>query len=224
MASINVLFNVLDEQCERSLKCISEVCSAEYNTEEKKDLRDFVIKQAFVSVFTEWEHFLENSTIQYSLGETSVHGVCPERYVFPIDEDHADRLIRGTSSYPDWSKMDVVRELEKALFKNGEPYSFALGGISSKYKDMQKVRNHIVHNSMKSSKEFDTLVRNALSASKVGISPTEFLISKKKSAPRFYEQYINYIRIAAKQIAEYQPQATVDNEANIEEAVAVGVM
>ena len=79
---------------------------------------------------------------------------------------------------------------------------------------MQKIRNHIVHKSLKSGQCFDSLVRTSLSASRVGISPTEFLISKKnRNTQRFYKQYIGYIRIAAQQIAEYAPEGnTQDND------------
>lgn len=212
MATISDLYNDLVSQCNKSEKCINEVCTSEYSTEEKKDLQDLVIRQAFLCVFTEWEHFLENTTIEYILGEPSKNGGYPTRYVFPRDFYHADKIIRGTGAYPDWSKMDVVKELEESLFKNGDPYLSALNGISSKYKDMQKVRNHIVHNSVKSGSNFDSLVRTALSAGRVGISPTEFLISKKnRNTPRFFEQYIGYIRIAAQQIAEFVPLIDTDD-------------
>ena len=53
--------------------------------------------------------------------------------------------------------------------------------------------------------EFDTLVRNALSVASVGLSPTEFLLSKKKrDDPVFYKFYITHIQNAAKLISEYE--------------------
>ena len=196
----------LETQCDSSITCIDLVNKSEYiATQEKKNIRDMVVKQAFVSVFTEWEHFLENSTIAYSLGEKSNKGFRPICYILPKDADHANQLIKGTATYPDWSKMDYVIKLEEALFEGGTPYKEALGGFSSKYKDMQRVRNHIVHNSYKSTQEFNTLVRNALRASAVGISPTDFLLSKKNNNPFFYNLYITHIRNAAKLIAEYEP-------------------
>lgn len=208
--TIPEIYESLDKQCNLSLASINYVNNSEYlASEELKNVRDMVVKQAFIGVFTEWEHFLENSTIAYALGECSLKGHAVERYIFPKDEEHASQLIKGTASYPDWSKMDIVIKLEESIFVEGAPYKEALQGFSSKYKDIKKVRNYIVHNSIKSSEEFDSLVRTALRASSVGISPTEFLLSKKNNSPLFYEVYITHIRNAAKKIAEYELSSSV---------------
>ena len=203
--TIHDIFSRLEKQCADSLDSIAFVNKSEYlSTEELKRIQDLVVRQAFVSVFTEWEHFLEDATIAYSLGEPSIKGGLPKRYILPTDKDHADRLIKGTASYPDWSKMDVVKRLEKALFENGEPFIRALNGFASKYTDMKKVRNVIVHNSINSREEFNTLVRNALNVASVGLTPTEFLLSKKNSDHAFYRLYITHILNAARMISEYE--------------------
>ena len=203
--TIHDIFSRLEKQCSDSLDSIAFVNKTEYlTTDELKRIQDLVVRQAFVSVFTEWEHFLEDATISYSLGQPSKKGGLPKRYIFPIDEDHADSLIKGTASYPDWSKMDVVKRLEKALFENGEPFVRALNGFSSKYTDMKKVRNVIVHNSINSREDFNTLVRTALNAASVGLTPTEFLLSRKNSDPAFYRLYITHILNAARMISEYE--------------------
>lgn len=207
--TISEILISMEKQCDLSISSIVSVNKPQYlETDETKNIRDMVVKQSFVSVFTEWEHFLENSTIAYALGETSVKGHSLTRYILPRDEEHANQLIKGTSAYPDWSKMEVVIKLTESFFEDGKPYKEALQGFSSKYKEMKKVRNLIVHNSLKSMDEFNSLVRMALRASSVGISPTEFLLSKKNNNPFFYEIYITHLRNAAKIIAEYEPAIT----------------
>lgn len=210
--TIQDIFQSLDNQCTASLSIIGSVNNAHYlSTDELKTIRDLVVKQAFVSVFTEWEHFLENATIAYALGEQSIAGGTPTKYVSPLDQDHANQLIKGASAYPDWSKMEVVLNLERAFFEDGEPFTSAIQGFKSKYNEMKKVRNVIVHNSLKSRDEFDTLVRNALRAAAVGITPVDFLLSKKGNAPFFYDLYITHIRNAASIIANYtQPSPPTD--------------
>lgn len=210
--TIENIFRRLDAQCTDSLNIIGVVNNAHYlSSIEQKTIRDLVVKQAFVSVFTEWEHFLENATIAYSLGEPSIAGYTLPKYVSPLDEDHANQLIKGASTYPDWSKMEVVLNLEKAFFKDGEPFTSAIQGFKSKYNEMKKVRNVIVHNSLKSRDEFDTLVRTALRAAAVGITPVDFLLSQKGDLPYFYIQYITHIRNAASLIANYtQPSALIE--------------
>ena len=82
---------------------------------------------------------------------------------------------------------------------------FALYVEIQRYTYMKKVRNVIVHNSIKSRDEFESLVRTALGAASVGISPTDFLLSKKKdSDPLFYKLYITHIQNAAKIISEFK--------------------
>lgn len=207
--TISEILIKMEKQCDLSIWSIVSVNKPQYlETDETKNIRDIVVKQSFVSVFTEWEHFLENSTIAYALGETSVKGYSLTRYILPRDEEHANQIIKGTSAYPDWSKMEVVVKLTESLFEAGEPFKEALQGFSSKYKEMKKVRNLIVHNSLKSVDEFNSLVRTALRASSVGISATEFLLSKKNNNPFFYEIYITHLRNAAKKIAEYEPSIT----------------
>lgn len=133
------IFTNFDKQCFLAKSSINFVNKSEYlATEELKNVRDMVVKQAFLSVFTEWEHFLENSTIAYALGEKSIKGHSPMRYILPKDEDHANQLIKGTSSYPDWSKIDVVIKLEESLFEDGLPYKDALQGFSSTFKAIKK--------------------------------------------------------------------------------------
>ena len=194
----------LEKQCADSIGSINDVNKSEYLVSDSmKRIQDLVVKQAFLCVFSEWEHFLENATIAYSLGEHSTNGNKPLCYIVPQDEDHANRLIKGTAPYPDWSQMQTVKELEMALFKDGEPFISALNGFASRYKEMKTVRNHIAHNSIKSQNEFDTLVRNVLRASSVGISTSEFLLSKKGGQPPFFEIYISCFKNAATIISSY---------------------
>lgn len=209
--TIQEIYNQLYEQCANSKKSIQVVNTKEYRADEtQRAIRDLVVKQAFISVVTQWEHFLEDTAIAYSLGEASLQGQHLEKYILPIDADHANRLIKGSAIYPDWSDLKKVKDIVKTLFKDGEPYLSAINGFSSKYTEIKKVRNIIVHNSIKSQDEFNTLVRNALATSAVGISPVDFLLSPKGKEPPFYKKYITYIENAAYQIANYAGPIEID--------------
>lgn len=207
--TIQEIYDELREQCTSSRTSIQAVNTGDYMRDDlQKSIRDLVVKQAFIGVVTQWEHFLEDTTVAYALGEASIQGQYPPKYISPVDSDHANQLIKGASTYPDWSDMDKVRNIEKAIFKDGEPYLSAINGFSSKYGDIKKVRNIIVHNSVKSREAFDSLVRTALRAASVGISPAEFLLSTKGGNPLFYDGYITYIENAAYQIANYTADET----------------
>lgn len=117
---ISCIFNRLEEQCNSSIKCIKFVDRPEFLKDDiTRNVREMVVNQAFVRVFTEWEYFLENSTIVYTLGESTLKGRKPVCYISPRDEEHAHQIIKGTSKCPDWSNMDVVIELEETLFEDG---------------------------------------------------------------------------------------------------------
>lgn len=207
--AIQSILQRLITQCDESIRSINIVNDAHYlSTDDLKTIRDMVVKQAFVSVYTEWEHFLEDVTIAYSLGGVNPNGYSPHRFVLPQDEDHADQLIKSSTAYFDWSKLEDVVKLEKSFFRDGEPFVAAINGFKSKYNEMKKVRNFIVHNSIKSREQFDSLVRTALRASAVGITPVEFLLSKKNSDPFFYNIYITHIKNAATLIANFSPPST----------------
>ncbi len=202
--TIQEIFTSLKSKCDESRIIIAAVNKPYYLADEQqRTIRDFVVRQAFINVVTEWEHFLENTTIAYSLSEPSIKGNCPKKFVSPIDAEHSNKIITGATQYFDWTDMDKVLNLEEVFFEKGLPYTTALNGFSSKYKNIKKIRNYIVHNSKKSRDEFDALVRTELSPSRVGITPAEFLLSKKDSNPFFYLVYTQHIENAAQLIAEY---------------------
>jgi hypothetical protein len=205
--TIQEIFDQFDNQVQESLANIAYVNSRAFvlaDTNMQDKVKALVIMQSFLSVYAEWEHFLENSTIWYAMGEPSIKGKTPTKYIYPVDEDHANQIICGASKYPDWSNLEYVLKTENYLFEQGEPYKSALNGFSSVFTEIKKVRNVIAHNSKKSHSEFDTLVRNKLNPSYVGIRPTEFLLQSKGGFPAFYRQYITHLHNAAMQIANYQ--------------------
>lgn len=196
------VYRRLIQRCDQSKACVSLVNNSTFlSSDDQKMIRDLVVRQAFLEIFTEWEHFLEDITIAYALKEPSRLGNVVSCYISPVDSDHAHDLIRGTATYPDWSQLDIVKKLSKSLFGTGNPIERGLNGFTSSYKEMQKVRNFIVHNSVKSKGEFDTLVRNALAVASVGITPSEFLLSSKNQKPIFFVLYVTHICNAAQIIA-----------------------
>ena len=186
----------------QSTSCIDAVLNPSFLKETiHYQIRELVIVQAFMQVCTAWEHFLEHSFIHYTLGGTSLRGNKPVCYINPRDETHSDLIIKGNSQYPDWATHSAIIKMAEKIFEDGEPYKSVLQMASSSFTAMKKIRNEIAHNSLNSKNIFDTLVRDTLSAGKVGISVAEYLISKKRSQPPFYEIYFGYIKDSAMKIA-----------------------
>lgn len=205
--TIEEIYNKFSEQVQEALSSIAYVSNRTFSLPDpvmQSKIKALVVKQSFLSVFAEWEHFLEHTVIWYSLGEASIKGKTPTKYLSPLDEEHANQIISGASKYPDWSNLEYVIKTVESLFENGEPYKSALNGFSSTFTEIKKVRNVIAHNSKKSHSEFETLVRNKLNPSYVGITPTEFLLQSKSGSVVFYRQYITHLQNAASLIANYQ--------------------
>ena len=166
-------------------------------------IKELIINSAFINVVTAWENFLERSAIAYALSTKSIKGHLPVCYVQPKDEEHANDLIKDSAIYFDWSNKEQIVSMAERILEKGEPYKSVISGINSHLVNIKKLRNNIAHNSRKSNAEFDTLVRNELSPSEVGISPAQFLLSSKDKAKPFWEVYFLYLKNAAQTIASF---------------------
>jgi len=165
--------------------------------------KELIVNNAFMNVVTAWEKFLEQSAIAYSLSTASIQGNCPKCYISPIDEEHADELIKGAVQYLDWSNKEQVLRMAERVFQDGEPFKTVISGINSTLQNIKKLRNNIAHNSRKSNREFNTLVRMELSPSDVGISTAQFLLSSKNGTQSFWEIYFTHLTNAVTTIANY---------------------
>jgi hypothetical protein len=198
--SILNLTTIIDD----SLECINTVGSdlASENCVQAR-ISDYVISFAFLEVYRNWESFLEETAVLYSLGNESTLGNKPTCYISPLDSDHAYNLIKGAAMYPDWSNHLEVIKYAETLFENGEPYKSILQGVSSYLREMKTIRNAISHNSAKSRDDFDNLVRGKLSPGEVGITVSRFLVSQKSRKPMFVKDYFTALKNSAIQIASY---------------------
>jgi len=198
---------ILDEFLEikdNSQLCIRYACSIDSSKDRTSLLiKELIINNAFMNVVTAWEKFLEKSTIAYSLSTASITGHSPVCYIRPKDEEHANELIKGAVQYLEWSSKEQIIKMAERVFENGEPYKTVIFGINSHLVNIKKLRNNIAHNSRKSNEEFDTLVRNELSPSEVGISTAQFLLYSKNSAPPFWEIYFTHLMNGAKAIVSF---------------------
>ena len=52
------------------------------------------------------------------LGGCSLNGDIVNKYVNPIDRDHAYRMIQNVNLYPDWSDIDKVLKNANDFFRS----------------------------------------------------------------------------------------------------------
>lgn len=142
-----------------------------------------LVESAFLRLFVAWEAFLEETFVNYMLGEKSLQGNILQRYVSPRDLDHAHSMVVGGMRYADWSTPDVVRKLAKLFFDGGEPYETVLAQIHTDLLDLKTVRNAAAHLSSATSAQLDAVATRVLMSPATGMTVARFVLhSNPKSA------------------------------------------
>lgn len=169
-------------------------------------MRNMIVEHAILKMFGTWERFLEDIFIEYMLGGYSRTGQIVNRYVAPVDRDHAYKMIQNVNLYPDWSDIDKVLTNARNFFENGGSFEI-LKTVKAELTSFKKVRNSIAHISIKAKTDFENLVRGKVGYLPDGITPAKFLIDfkpiKERNAPTYYEHYITYLKDTAKMLVEY---------------------
>jgi hypothetical protein len=80
------------------------------------------------------------------LGNPTISGKVPVRYVSPVDEVHAHALVVGVRQrYFDFAKHEHVKALVKSFFEDGYPFEPHISGVMSDLSDMKTIRNACAH-------------------------------------------------------------------------------
>ena len=130
-----------------------------WSIDDRKTITEF----AFLKMFIAWEHFLETSFTLYIMGHPSASGTSLARYIFPVDHQHANKILLGTAKYVDWSSPDNVRRLAGLCFAQDNPFEPSLASIHSELLDLKTIRNVAAHLSSTTSSQLDALSTRRLS-------------------------------------------------------------
>jgi len=145
----------------------------------------------FLSAFREFETFLEEVFILYTLEKTTTANVKPRSYLKPRNYDHALELIKSSMPFLDWTSPDNVINRAETYLHNGGPVKLPLSANRVVLQDMKKVRNHIAHNSKESLKEYKKVLQRHYRTLPLNIpKPGEYLLLMVPSAPT--EHYLLY--------------------------------
>ncbi len=119
----------------------NELYNEMLNNDEKiysLDLHSCVINGAFLSLFTTFESFLQNSFICYMMGCKTLNNNQIERYVLPQTEEQAISILKGINRHADFTNRNTILKLASNFFKDGGPYCY-LNLISSEFEDMKNL-------------------------------------------------------------------------------------
>jgi hypothetical protein len=165
--------------------------------------RRFITEAAFLRMFIVWERFLEQSFVRYLLGDPSTTGGHVVRYMTPVDEAHAHRVVVGTLKFFDWSLPDRIRTMAGHFFKDGEPFETVLKGIHSELMDLKTMRNAAAHLSTSTSSQLDALGTRLLRQPVNQIDVYDLILATDPKASRItiLQGFLDTLDAAAEAIA-----------------------
>ena len=167
--------------------------------------RDFIIESSFLKFFISWENFLENSFLDFLLGEPSIRGTVILRHANPIDRSHAHKILIGTQKYVDLANPEIVRRLSKLYFDNTNPIETVISSIQTDIFDLKTIRNAAAHISSTTSHEIDALATRKLQRQCINFTVSQLILAFDPAAAvntqTFLTTYTNLLDAAADNIA-----------------------
>ena len=131
---------------------------------------------SFLNLFIAWEKFLENAVIGFMLGQPTVSGQHPVRYVMPISDDHAKNLIKGNNRYFEYGNQEYVKKLVLIYFDRGYPFEPHLSALSSDLADLRTIRNASAHITSSTQTALESLAQRIFTIPQPGIDVYDLLL------------------------------------------------
>lgn len=100
---------------------------------------------AFLNMYIAWETFLESSLVTLMVGNPTLGGTLPVKYVSPVNLEAARLMVIGVQRYFDYGNHDNVRRVVSMYFRDGYPYEPHLSSIMSDLADLRTMRNASAH-------------------------------------------------------------------------------
>jgi hypothetical protein len=210
---IQPVLNALTEEFDRATDLVADVRALRRPapiTRGHPGLPEFqlnlISELAFLRCVLAWEVFLEESFLVYLTGGKGLSGKATKRYVTPTTSPQARALLSGESRYLSWNTNDDVIKRAKIWFKDGEPYTSALGALGI-HSEIRTVRNRIAHNSGEAKTKFNKLraaKKRKADPAQHGMGPGAFLARPASASTTMtrFERYLTDLRLAANAISQ----------------------
>ncbi len=171
------------------------------NTIFSDKIHHYIIEHCFMRIYLAWENFIENAFKLYLCDREDMQGNRYIRYAFPVDEEHAYNMLRGTKQYPDWTNIGDINTLSNTFFENAGPFSL-LNSNPVELQHMKTIRNRISHTSEKSIRSFNNLTNSHVAIT--GLSAAEFLSKYKDTGISYYSFYTDILMAYVEAICNKQ--------------------
>lgn len=150
---------------------------------------------ALLEIFIEFEKFLANAFIEYSLGFSGKDNYLPERRITFADKRQLEGLLKCDKQYIDYIKK--IQEIKHHVFaENTCPFTkvFSTADFMTNFRQMQMLRNFIAHQSEESKNKYITKVLNSNGISAYIKSDTFLKRISRSNSRTYYSMYIETLR------------------------------
>ncbi|MBJ7899630.1 MAG: hypothetical protein GC158_06880 [Cyanobacteria bacterium RI_101] len=167
----------------------------------------FIYDGLFLSLFTDFEEFLEKLFIGLLNGTLRIQGkkVDQFRKIKISPQEQTEIVIRSGKDYLDWLPYEQHTEKRaKIYFHNGSPFTQLNSDQKRVLQDYHKIRNAIAHKSSKSQREFNKVIQNNR-LSPLERTPAGYLRSKPQGNETQYQIATTELISMARTLIECPP-------------------
>lgn len=153
-------------------------------------------ESVFSQAFRSFESFVRDIFLLYCLEVRPKSGKRVVSYIQPQSFTHAEKMIKSSMPFLDWSSPDVIIERSEMYLKNGFPVKDVFTSRRQVFRHMKSLRNHIAHDSIESNSRYLKVLRNYYGTTPVKIPrPGKFLLEpdRNNSSQYLLKYYLNFL-------------------------------
>lgn len=167
--------------------------------------REQITVAGFLNLFIAWEEFIEASIGDFMMGEATIAGNQPVRYISPPTRDHSGKMVIHMNRYFDYASHENVKKLARLYFDTGYPFDTPMNSLTQELADLKIMRNACAHMSSTTKAGLEGLGLRIFGSPQAGITVYEMLTADDpRTNPRVtvYASYRDKLLVTADLIAQ----------------------
>jgi hypothetical protein len=154
--------------------------------------REQITQTAFLNMFIAWEEFIEASIGDFMMGELTIGGNQPVRYVTPPSRDHSGKMVVHMSPYFDYANHENVKKLARLYFDTGYPFDTPINSLTQELSDLKIMRNACAHKSSSTKAALEGLGLRIFGSPQAGITVYQMLTANDPRTNPIVTVYASY--------------------------------
>lgn len=188
------------------LQCDSLIAKAHSPSSLSALDKEQITTAAFLNMFIAWESFIEECFSSYLLGEQTISGISPVKFVNPRDEVHAKQIIVANNRFFDYANHEYVVKLSNLFFDTGGPIARELQLIQSELSDLKTMRNASAHITSSTQRALEAVALKLLGTPSLNIKLYDLIVHplpprSTNHGSTVFEHFKNLLKLTASRIA-----------------------